>query len=142
MVTQIDWLAASACLGPGLDDPPDHPDPARNLSHDSHGAASNPSEGSVQDLQQGSRLGQDNPRAELFVDIRSAEVCFELANDPSGRNGDPSGGSVRSGDSVLDLGRSERKQRRQLGRRGRGQDFGIIQMRDGRSVDDERDGLE
>lgn len=96
----------------------------------------------MRDLQQGSGLGQDDPRAEIFVDIRSAEVGLKFANNPSRRNRDTRCSSMGSGDGVLDLGSPEGEQRRELGRSSGRQDLGVVEMRDGRSVDDERDRLE
>jgi hypothetical protein len=42
----------------------------------------------------------------------------------------------------LDLGSPEGEQRRELGRSSGRQDLGVVEMRDGRSVDNERDRLE
>ena len=91
---------------PGLDDSPHHPNPASNLHSDGESTASDPSEQGMYDFQQCSCLGQDDPRAEFLVYVRSAEVGLELADQIGRRNGNPSSSTMRPRYRVLDRGRS------------------------------------
>jgi len=61
-----------------LDNSPYHKDPACDLHSNSDGAASNPAKGRVENFKQSTGLGQDYPRAEVLVDVRSSKVSSEL----------------------------------------------------------------